>query len=216
MDPRTVLLPDVRDFADVLTYVAEWDHDHKPDVSPRDVMASGPGRALVTGILSIGRDLGMPFASDDPAARNKIGPFCTIDGHETQRRSIAVTATELAIDAIAPRLVTDDDRLSFAVHVHADGRALVVAQHSQIIGSHWLAFVDPATLPAYPFARRDERVRSICDAIRDAGDTPYRHRAPEPYAVHLTHRENGTSAIIYPDGAVRRTWPDGTVSYEPA
>lgn len=41
------------------------------------------------------------------------------------------------------------DTMTFNVVIHDDGRALVILQHGQIIGSHWLAFIDAATVPTF-------------------------------------------------------------------
>jgi len=39
------------------------------------------------------------------------------------------------------------DEVSFEIIVHDNGWALVLVQHSQIIGSRWIAYIDAATLP---------------------------------------------------------------------
>jgi len=39
------------------------------------------------------------------------------------------------------------DEVSFEIIVHDNGWALVIVEHSQIIGSRWIAYIDAATLP---------------------------------------------------------------------
>lgn len=133
---RPLLLPDARTFADVLTYVREWDHA---------TMTGAGGRVPEPDLVPLARTIG----------RNALGPFCTIKtlaggvGPAMSRRSVAVVATDAVLKVIRPRIVTPDDHLSFKVIEHqGTGRALVIAEHGYIIGSHWLAYIDPATIPA--------------------------------------------------------------------
>lgn len=131
--PRRLLMPDARSFADVLEYVREWDYatmSHKPGKVPRPDLLPAP------------RLIG----------RNVVGPFCSINLSQLggpAHRSIAVRATDAVLDVVAPRIVTPDDHLSFKVIGHkGTGRALVILEHGYIIGGHWLAYIDPATVPA--------------------------------------------------------------------
>ena len=127
--PRPLLLPDARSFTDVLGYVREWDHatmSHNAGVVPRPDLRPEPAKI----------------------GDNEVGPFCSIRLVDS-RRSIAVRATQAVLDAVAPRIVTGDDHLSFQIIEHkGTGRALVILEHGYIIGSHWLAYIDPATIPA--------------------------------------------------------------------
>ena len=126
---RPLLLPNVRDFGDLVTVHRLWDHrtmSHTSGVVPE------PG--LVPDPVKIGE--------------NELGPFCSVNMRDRGRWSLAVTAKPIVVDVIAPRIVTEDDRLSFEVIYHPDrDRCLVIAEHNYIIGSHWLAYVDPATVP---------------------------------------------------------------------
>lgn len=126
-DNRPILLPNARDFSEVLSYVGEW-------------VQSKPGQ-------------GCDEANGKPRkiGENEIGPFATVDLSQVggeRHRSIAVRATDATIEAVAPRIVTEDDHLSFQLIAHRDRRVLVVLQHGYIIGSHWIAYIDPATIPA--------------------------------------------------------------------
>jgi len=207
---RPLLLPDARAFSDVLEYLGEWDQ-FKDYESPSRFAGTPP--------------------APRPLGRNLIGPFCTIDLGQLDgppHRSIAVRATDATIDAVRGRIVTPDDKLSFRLIGHkGTNRVLVILEHGYIIGSHYLAYIDPATLPAYPWARRDERYKAICDAIKDDGHDPFvkrlaggeievrvitdRGRAPD---FHRTLDPN-LRALIHADGSVTRTWADGTTTHEP-
>jgi len=149
---RPLLLPDVRNFSDLLTYEREWNFDTmsarsgkiaRPDLVPEPrYIGHGERNDICDRIMAIGG-----FGTD-PQARNEIGPYCSVKLLGS-RRSIAVTATDLVIETVAPRIVTADDHLSFEIIEHADrDRALVILSHGHIIGSHWLAYIDPATIPA--------------------------------------------------------------------
>lgn len=161
LNGRRILMPDARTFADVLEYLAEWDHasmsatggtvpSSRPDA--QHLPASGTGAEILRSILDIG---GFPVPGADET--NEIGPFCTIrTAGPTRhglagsgRRSVAVRATPAALAAVADQLVTSDDRLSWEVIEHAGtGRALVILSHGQIIGSHYVAYIEASTIPA--------------------------------------------------------------------
>ena len=201
---RPLLMPDARSFADVLTLRGEWSHarGYVPPCEPVRLPAGG-------------------------ADRNEIGPFGvieTLDGTGPRRRAVALEPTAAALDAIAARgLVTPDDHLSWAIIIHParddrPSRALVILEHGAIIGSLWLAYVDPETIPPYPFATRDRRMAELYRALDDAGRRPMLtdRGLPDVHAFRIVTRADGPilEAIIYPDGAVRRVWADGTETLE--
>ena len=128
---KPLLMPDARDFADVLTFVRTWDHrtmTHTSGVIPSPELVPDP--VIIDG--------------------NEIGPFCSVTGPGGKRWSLAVTPTPATVEAIAGQLVTDDDRLSFQVIYHPNrDRCLIILEHGQIIGSRYLAYVDPATVPGF-------------------------------------------------------------------
>ena len=127
---RPLLLPNVKTFGELFSYVREWDHE---TMTSRRGVVSRPD--LVPAPRMIGE--------------NELGPFCefSVNRRFLGRRLMAVTATDAVVDAITPRIVTPDDHLSFEILEHETGWALVTAQHGYIIGSHWLAYIDPATIP---------------------------------------------------------------------
>lgn len=129
LNGRAILLPDVRDFGDLLEYVAEWDHETMSGYAGKPPMIAG-------------KDLG-----ERAIGENVISPFTTINTPLSKHRAIAARATDVALAAVAPRIVTPDDRLSWRVIEHVGtGRALVILEHGYIIGSHWVAYIDAATI----------------------------------------------------------------------
>lgn len=126
--PRPLLLPDVRDFAELLECLAPWDYDtmnHRSGVP-------GPARPEPVGCEG-----------------NELGPFCSVDLGALGRssRHLAVRARPATVAALRGHLFSGDV-LSFRVIGHvSSGRALVLAQHQSILADHWLAYIDPATIP---------------------------------------------------------------------
>lgn len=154
---KPLLLPEVRTFAELFEQSAPWPRGMNVNspIEPRRLIADGAGARTLHAILDIGREIGVEWREQgDPRDRgNEIGPYCsfkrvTRDHRQHRGQSLAVRCTDAVMDAIAPRIVTPDDHLSFEIIEHADrGRALVIAQHGQIIGGHWLAYINPETVP---------------------------------------------------------------------
>lgn len=136
---RIVLLPDAHSFADVLEYLG----DRKDEREDAAVVAELDG--------------------------NRITSYCSVDLSQVggpRYRSINVKPTEAVLDVVRPRIVTPDDTLSFQIIAHEQsGKALVIMQHGYIIGGHWLAYIDPATIPAPP----DPAIEAARAAIVKAG-----------------------------------------------
>jgi hypothetical protein len=131
--PKRLLLPDVRTFGELFTYVREWDHA---------TMTSGPRQADATLIpRSVRVDL------------MDIGPFLsgTIGG---VRRAMAIVATTATVNALAtpsPLFATlvHEGVMSFELFEHkANGRVLVTAQINTLSSSLYVAYIDPASIPA--------------------------------------------------------------------
>lgn len=150
-----ILLPDVTDFSEVLEYLGEWDHaemSHRDGLAPegrpepRYLAADGAPARIVEELAEF---CGLPPTPD--GARNEVGPYCSLDLSQVggpRHRGLAVRATDRTLEAIAPRVVTPDDHLSFKVIGHRGTEcALVVCEHGQIIGSHWLAYIYPESIP---------------------------------------------------------------------
>jgi hypothetical protein len=218
--PKPLLMPDARGFADVLEYVAEWDNEtmshrsgHLPADSPRPEPRYLPETTPEASAWE-------KQAWRTTHGRNEIGPYCSVDLSQLggpRHRSIAVRATDAVMQALAPRVVTPDDHISFNLIGHGDrGRVLVIAQHSYIIGDHWLAYIDPATVPAYPYAARDARKAEIVAALEADGHRPFRRDHPGG-DIEITARDAPPlGAVIHADGSVTRTWADGTTALETA
>ncbi len=99
-----------------------------------------------------------PVASwrhDRRAARDtgpmSLSSFAVVELLGGRRVHLDVVLTPQAIAAIGANTIhVDDDTINVHVIVWDDGRALVVAQHSKIIGSVWLAKIDASTIPTFP------------------------------------------------------------------
>jgi hypothetical protein len=134
--PKQLMFPDARTFDELLTFVRPWNHD---------TMTARSGVVAQPDLLPAPRKIG----------RNEVGPYCQIDRSQIggpRFFGCAVIATDQVIEALAGSIVTDDDRLTFKVIAHRrrDGepdRALVIAEHGHIIGSRWLGYVDPSSVP---------------------------------------------------------------------
>ena len=151
---RPLALPSVRRFDQLFT---SW----RPWVSNLSARAERP------------RGIPIPAVDHDKRGRPlrrfmEIGPYLTISpGHH----SFAVTASELTVEAIRRGTISIAyDTISFEVIVWDPTEALVVAKHGQIIGSVWLAVVDPLTVPGWlPSARsRDALVQARRERSGDA------------------------------------------------
>lgn len=195
--PRPVALA-TRDLAEVLEYLGEWETIDGTPATRAEVRRPA------------GRMLG----------GNEIGPYCAIALSQfggQRHRAIAARATDATLKVLRSRIVTDNDTLHFQlVGYEQTGRVLVIARHGQILGDHWLAYVEPHTLPHYPYAQRDERLEEICQTLRDGGHTPYVRRL-EDGVIEVEPSERGTKlkASIDALGAVTRTWGNGRSSVEP-
>jgi len=76
-----------------------------------------------------------------------IGPYCSI---RESYDSLAVRARDKVIDTIKRHTIhVDNDSMSFEIIHWDEDRALVLCSHSVIIGSVWLAIIDPSTVPVF-------------------------------------------------------------------
>jgi hypothetical protein len=213
---RPLLLPDARSFADVLEYHGEWSHSWPRDPRTNATITPVAPRFIQTAPATTAWE--RRAYRSWPSKGNEIGPYCSVDFGQiggAKHRSICVRATDAVLEVVAPRIVTPDDHLLFKIIGHAGtNRALVILSHGYIIGSHYLAYINPATIPAYPFEARDARWSELVAAMRENGQTPFRRELPAD-ALELTTRDDPRlRAVIHADGTVERTWADGTVSIE--
>lgn len=132
--PKPLLLPDVRDFNDLFDYVREWDH---------------ATMTAKSGVVPNSELVPLPALVDDL----EIGPFLSVKLAGGQR-SMAIEATALTVNALAQpskvfAAIRHEGQISFELIEHArNGRVLVTAQHNQSTRSQYLAYIDPATIPA--------------------------------------------------------------------
>lgn len=124
---RRVLLPHAGSFEEVLSFVCWWDHEvfnarhgMVPDARPK-------GRTGVFGV--------------------ELGPFCSIQARGS-RHAAAVLPTDVAVDALTPWVLGDENESwSFKAIEHDNGAALIVGECNIILSDIWLAYVDAATVP---------------------------------------------------------------------
>lgn len=77
-----------------------------------------------------------------------LGPYCMVRSTERgYSYSVYVYPTKEVVEAIhAHMMPVSQDQLHFEIIIR-DEEALVVVSHGQIIGSRWIAEIDPATIP---------------------------------------------------------------------
>ena len=148
---KPIALPGVRRFDQLFTSWRPWTYG--PGQSPRSIQ-----------IPAIDHD-----KRGRPLRRHmEIGPYLTVSpGHH----SFAVIPSELTVEAIRTGTISIAyDTISFEVIVWDPTEALVVGKHNQIIGSVWLAVIDPLTVPGWlPSARaRDALVQARRERSGDA------------------------------------------------
>lgn len=126
---RPLRMPDARRLDEVFTVERKWDHrtmSHYNGELPRPDLVPAP--RMLEG--------------------NEIGPFCTLRNFtDIQHLSLAVTATDALVEAVAPYIVTDDDHLYFELIEHRDReRCLVTLQYNHIAGSNYIAYLPTETV----------------------------------------------------------------------
>lgn len=132
--PKPLLLPDVRDFTDLFEVVREWDF---------------ATMSAISGVVPRPDLVPIPPRVDEL----NIGPFLSlnVDG---VKRSLAIRATPLVVNALAEpsdtfTTIRHDGQISFELIEHkANGRVLVVANHNALARSQYVAYIDPANIPA--------------------------------------------------------------------
>jgi hypothetical protein len=78
----------------------------------------------------------------------EVGPYCSIRQRGKGWTSLYVGASRSVQGALEGSMLNvGNDRASYQVCCWGDGRALVLAHYSSIIGSHYLAIIDESTIP---------------------------------------------------------------------
>ena len=81
-----------------------------------------------------------------------IRSFCSVSDarkNAMYRNPMNVTPTQAVLDYLDVALVVSGT-ISFKVVIRSAKEALIVAQYNEILGSRWLALVDPKTVPNFP------------------------------------------------------------------
>lgn len=125
---RPLLLPDARSFADVLTAERAWDFatmNHRNGYPQADT----PAEIKLDGLERV------------------VSRFCSV--RVPGRRNLQVTPTAATLELVRGDTFAFFDRVEFeAIYHEANDRVLIVASASSIIASRYIAYVDPATVPA--------------------------------------------------------------------
>lgn len=104
--------------------------------------------ATVLGPYESGSDFGAGGANVEG---NTLSQYASLDLSQLggpRHAALRLEPTPATLAALRGQLVTPDDTLSWKIIGHkSSGLALVLVQHGYIIGSRWLAYVDPATIP---------------------------------------------------------------------
>jgi predicted RNA methylase len=182
---RALLLPDARRFEELFDYHGEW---HTPTDGAH--------------VAAYARTLPAPGGKP-----NTLGPYCTIDLHEVglgpAHRAIIVRANDTVVNALAESIVVGDDTLYFRIAADSDSdRALVVVRHNRISGLRWLAYIDPATIPRYPYRKRDQRVDALYADLARRKRRPWVHHHPDGSIALHTEPPARLPIVVSADGTL--------------
>lgn len=136
---ESLIYPDVRTFGELFvesqSYAdpkPEWMREFRSTLLPMPAVTVHKAEKLV------------------PTERLNISPYCSVsDPLGVHWRSMWVRPTlALWLKLHETMIKVDYDAIYFHIVIRTDG-ALVLAQYNQIIGSRWIALIDPATIPTY-------------------------------------------------------------------
>jgi hypothetical protein len=131
-------------------------------------------------------------ARNDNPGPMSLSSFVTVSGHDGSRTHLDVAVTQQVIDVIAANTIhIDDDTLNIEAIVWADGRALLVAHRSRIIGGVWLAKIDASTIPTWP--RFEVRAAGKLEGAFDDKDSA------DGYAAELRERTGASDVTVTPE-----------------
>lgn len=123
-------MPEARSLADVADYLGPWRTEPNP---------SHDGEPYYRGATDLGDDaLLVQYATVDLSQLG--GP---------RHHAIRLAPTDATRRALRSLVVPGQLSWKIIGHAHT-GLALVLVQYANIIGSRWLAYVDPATIPTEP------------------------------------------------------------------
>lgn len=140
---HSILMPTATSFYDVFAQATPWQFGTPHAFEPtRVVMGSEAVAKLYAFVFGTEKVVG------GLRQGNELGPFCSVKARET-RWTLDVVAADATVAAVRARIVTPADSLGFEIIEHSR-YALVIAQHNAILGGHWLAYIDPSTIPGRP------------------------------------------------------------------
>lgn len=206
---RKIKLPDVVSFDELFDVIAFWDHslfNHENGVrSP-----GYPEGARVT-LAQAMPDIGKPARQ----VSVEVGPYCNISRQPTKARyGLAVTPKQVVLDELRGWMMGDpNESWSFEVIDHGEV-ALVIANNSLAITGVWLAYIDPATIPApESFIHKAQPSRGVADEEAGVGHCytcgqPVK-RVPGGQGSTWVHTDSGAVAAPNPPKDPPRILPEG-------
>lgn len=142
---KPIAQPHVETFAECFPDWEPWrlfDKAYKPRFGPRYVEGQNIAGNLYKGVKAIFK--GEKHNRKHPDERMAVGPFCS----RRDGASMAVRCADWVLSRIKEgTIVIGDDRMSFEIVDHDNGYSLVIAQHGQICGSVWLAYIRTDSIP---------------------------------------------------------------------
>lgn len=128
LNGRKIVFPDVTTFAELFP-------THEPFKSPAKTLLTLPSWEAGT------------WSDRSRRTTFKVSDYCSIDGPKGYS-GLHVTTTQAVLDWIENNMLPcSNDTTHFEVRFWDDGRALVSISHGVIIGSHYLAVIDSASVP---------------------------------------------------------------------
>lgn len=141
MVPKTILLPLVSKWEELVDYYTVSLDKGQRDAIPPQVFAV-PSQGRRQDVCTLGPYMRTEYADG----------VQTVNGHTFTRYSAGPTVYVHLHDDIARQIFEStigiDDRMTYQLIQWDERKALFICQHSSIIGSRWVAVIDPSTIPA--------------------------------------------------------------------
>lgn len=142
---KPIAQPHVETFAECFNSWEPWrlfDRNYKPGIVPRCITGQNVAGNLFKNVENIFR--GRARTEKHPDETMLVGPFCS----RRDGGSMAVSCADWVLSRIRERtIIIGNDRMSFEIVDHDNGYSLVIANHSQILGSVWLAYIRTDSIP---------------------------------------------------------------------
>lgn len=146
---REIAQPHVSTFAECFTDWAPYDvcdSKRKHQFEPATITGQNVAGNLFKNVKDIFQ--GKPRQIKHSDETMKIGPYLNMTGPDNEHRSMSVRCADWVLSRIRERtIIIGGESMHFEIVVHDNGWALVIAQHGQICGSVWLAYIKVDSIP---------------------------------------------------------------------